>query len=167
MEAEKRLEEQYPSVDLVYDIAKESYEVAMKRLDEANEGFEKLRSWITTITLAFLAWVIPKAPADAYNLLFFSAIAIFILIIFFTIYGKSTKGVIMPNPEKLYDTRLHQDKWTFKKDFIFLAVQDYKKNKNYILLKGKLAVSIFILFLLEATVFGFWLLKNLKNPLPQ
>ncbi|MFZ1978477.1 MAG: hypothetical protein WAV76_11035 [Bacteroidota bacterium] len=161
MANKKSLEEQYPSVDLVYDIAKESYNVAMKRLDEANEGFEKLRSWVTVITFAFLAWIIPKAPANSYNILFFSAITIYITIICLTIYGKAKDGVMMPSPKKLYETRLHQDKWTFKKDFIYLAGEDDKKNDHYVIAKSKLATAIFIFFLLEAALFGFWLQANL------
>lgn len=157
MEQEKSLEEQYPSVSLAYDLAKDSYNTAMKRFDEANEGFEKIRTWITTMTFAFLAWKIPNASIGTFNFFFFTGLAIFVFIIFLTIYGKSIGSVEMPSPKKLWDERLHQDEWTFKKDFIFLAIQDSKKNKDCVNKKLNVAIFIFIFFLLESVSFGFWL----------
>jgi hypothetical protein len=159
MEKGKTLEEQYPAVDLVYDIAKESYSVAMTRIDEANASFDRLRSWITTLTLAFMAWIIPRVQISSIDYHFFAGVAIFIVIIILTMYGKASNGVQMPAPKKLYEHRLHQDRWTFKKDFIFLAAQDFEKNKSFVNAKANLTICIFILFLEEAAVFVSWFLS--------
>jgi hypothetical protein len=160
----KSLEEQYPSVDIVYDIAKDSYNIAMKRLDETNDSFDKLRTWTTTLTLAFLALFIPKVSTSAFDIYFYAGLSVFILVILLTIIGKSIYGVIMPSPQKLYNTRLHQDKWTFKKDFIFLAGEDFIKNKKYVIKKTRLGVIIYLLFFLESALFGFWLTIHLPPP---
>jgi hypothetical protein len=164
MDSDNSNEKIYPSVGIVYDLAKDSYAIAMKRLDVMNESFDKLRSWITTITLAFMAWILPRVPASSINIFFFVGLGIFASIIVLTIYGKSKGGVLIPHPKKFYDDRLHQDEWTFKKDFIFFASQDLDINLADVAMKGRLTVIIFILFLAEAALFGYWLVSIFPRP---
>ncbi len=151
------LQQQYPSVELAYEIALHSYDVSMQRLDAANANFDKLRSWITTVNLAFFAWALSKEPNTAFDCVFYLGLAIFVTIVVLTMHGKSKDGVLLPDPMLLYKTRLHEDHWTFKKNFVYIAGLDFDENRKFVNKKGRYQIAIFSLLLLEAEVMGIWL----------
>jgi hypothetical protein len=163
METNKTNEEKYPSVNLAYDIALKSYDAAMKRSDIADDGIDKLRSFVTTINLAFLAWVVSSNKTEPMlNAWFLVSLAIFLFSIILSIIAKSSNGIILPSPKELYNKYLHYSEWEFRKNFIYWSGEHYEKNKDMVANKAKYIVYIFILFLLEAAMMGYWLVKYVR-----
>ena len=56
----------------------------------------------------------------------------------------------MLDPAKFYDRWLHRDEWTFKKDLIAFAGDDFATNERLVENKWIVSVVITILFFLEA-----------------
>ena len=160
MKQKKTLEEQYPSIDIAYDIALKSYETTMKRSDVADDGIDKLRTLITTINLAFLAWIISTAKVGAmFNAWFILSLYIYFSTIVISIIAKSANGIILVDPKIIYNKYLHFSKWEFKKNIIYWAGEHYKINGEMVANKAKYIVCIFSLFLLEVVTMGYWLVK--------
>ena len=151
----KSIEKKYPSVHLAYEIAMKSYDEAMKRSDVADDAIDKLRSWITTVNLAFIAWMLPRLSV---NLWFVISIAIFVLIIVLSVLAKSRGALLLPSPRELYNKYLHWSEWEFKKNMTYWAAEHFEKNKAYVAKKARYIVIIFTLFLLEVETMVSWVL---------
>ena len=152
-------EEKYPSVDLAYEIALKSYEISMRRSDVADDAIDKMRSWITTVTLAFVAWVITRETGKAlFDLWLVVSTMTYFVIVALSIFAKHKGGLVVPAPKDLYNKYLHFAPWEFKKNFIYWAGEYFERNKKYVAEKSTYAIVMFILFLMEAVSLALWMM---------
>ena len=155
MSIDEKLQQKYPSVDLAYELAVKSYDLAVSRADSMDSKIQSLISLSCALTFA-----IPIAARSlgldmnsrwfAAILLTFGATVLVGILGRFFLY-KATLHVT--DPGKLYQNNLHQSEWEFKKDFIYYAGSSFEKNTR--LVDGRWWCAILMSFLLA--VEAFWM----------
>ncbi|HEX8163118.1 MAG TPA: hypothetical protein VF538_14710 [Pyrinomonadaceae bacterium] len=148
-------EQQYPSVDLAYKFAVDSYDIALKRLDMMDTRIQTLLAFATTVSLAVSTALVGKGAKFASAGLA-PAAAAYVLGVVVGFYARLTGDVIVLNPKHLFDQWLHYSEWEFKKNFIYYAGENFEHNAEQINRKGRLALLASILFLLETGLLAIW-----------
>ena len=158
----KKLEEEYPSVDLAYDLAVRSYDLAVSRADSVDSKIQSLISLSCALTFA-----IPIAARSlgldmnsrwfAAILLTFAATVLVGIVGRFFLY-RATLHVT--DPGKLYENNLHQSEWEFKKDFIYYAGASFEKNTRLVDGRWRCAVLMSFLLAAEALWMAAWVARS-------
>ena len=145
----------YPSVELAYDFAVQSYDIALNRYDAWDARIQNLLSLGVTLTLA-----IPfGGSALGYgfrSIWFVLAMTTFAAGLALGIYGRLVGVLKIVDPEQLYNKMLGLSMWEFKKDFIFWAGKNYQSNRALIDQKARIALVIASLFFLEGLWVALW-----------
>jgi hypothetical protein len=72
-------------------------------------------------------------------------------------------AITLPDPAVLWRENLHKPVWVFKKDQISRAGQHFDENATAIERKGKLAVIVTVVLLLEVAMFVIWLSRGISS----
>lgn len=125
----KTEEEEFPSVELAYPIAVDSYEVAMKRLDLMDGRLQTLLTVIVTFFAAFVT-VGNYQKADFSSWLFGISVLIFFGNVTTGIYARLSGTVKLLNPESLRLDWLADTEWEFKRNMIYFASKSFTENMS-------------------------------------
>lgn len=144
------IETKYPSVDLAYDIAIDSYEIMRQQWNAMNSIFPILISISTSAIIAVpviaktFGIVLVGLHAQASIILGCVAIVVGFL-------GRLHGTVRILNPQVLYDSKIQKQTGLFKREMIWLAGQDFNENNKRIYEKWQFAVVV-IFFLTGQTI---------------
>ena len=159
-------EENYPAVDLAYEVSLKSYDWAIQRMDSIDNTIDKLLAWISSINLGVIAIVASKTSnISGYRNLselfesgyFYTSMVIFFIIILLGVITKIFGSLRLVSPKKLL-SRLHKNHWLFKKDAIYLSANDFRINQIIVNRKGYISITIIVLFIFEIYFLIGWLI---------
>ena len=155
-------EQQWPSVDLAYELVIPSYSWLQQRLDAVDSRIQTLQAFTATVTLG--APVLAAAIAKDINLrspLFLVAVAIFVGIVIAGAIARVWGNIRLISPKKIYAGWLHHSEWEFKRRAIYFAGEDYAANRSLINAKGNVALGMSAGFLIETGLLLAWVLKEI------
>lgn len=147
--------DEYPGVDLAYDIAVASYDSIVKRLDAIDGRLQTMLAFAATTTA-----VVPTAAKSA-GLSFrsywlYAALAVFAIQLLLGTIGRFFGRVRLLRPEVLFQRWLHKSTWLFKKDMIAWAACDFDDNARLLENRWRLTVAVSVLFFIEAVLLLLW-----------
>lgn len=151
--AQNRLK--YPGVDLAYEIAVESYDSVVKRIDVMDGRIQTLLAFAATTT-AVVPTVAKSIGLSFASRWLYLALITFTLQLLVGLVGRSVGQIRLLEPELFYQRWLHKDSWRFKKDLIYFAGLDFKKNAALLKTRWWFTVLISILFVIEALLLVGW-----------
>src|SRR5215204_2851093 len=109
--------ESYPSVEVAYPIALDSYQVAIRRLDAVDGKLNTLVTFAVSVSLAVP--VLAHNKGLSFNSpYFYAAIAAFIAGVSIATFARLHGYLYLPDPRVLYDSYLDLDAWQFKRHSI-------------------------------------------------
>ena len=149
------LKKEFPSVDLAYPIAVASYEVAAKRLDTVDGRLQTILAFIVTVSLAVPS-VAGGRGLPFGSAWFYTAVGVFLAAVALGTYARLAGKLRVLKPSNLYEGWLDLPEWTFKKDMIYFAGEDFVKNLRLVNFKWKCSVVVTILFVAEAVCLAAW-----------
>ena len=152
---------EYPGVDLAYDIAVQSYDLAERRWDGVNQRIDVFLSFVTTVTVAapIVATAVLSNP-DFRSPLLIAAGSVYLGLVVIALVVRSLGSLREISPKLLYDGWLHLDEDEFKRRLIFWAGQhaDEARRKTY--RKALAATFLAGLFVVEGALFLAWLVQG-------
>ena len=148
--------EEFPSVDLAYDLAVQSYDSLRQRWDSINSLFHSLLS--VAIPLTLVVPVLAKALSLTLSHWVIAVLGTFVLTVGFCLYGRLTGSLIMINPQKLYDNYLGLSQWEFKKNVIYWAGENGCRNVANIEKKWRMSVCATGSLCVEVVSVLLWIL---------
>ncbi len=154
---------EYPSVNLAYEIGLRSYDYTRYSLDAVDQGLDALRTWATTITLGVIVLIASKDHlASLWDKCFLLAISLFGLVVLLTIIPKWFKTMRVISPEGLYNKWLHYSEWEFKKNTLYWAGDDFKVNMKGVRLRGHFLLAGTVTFFLEVAALVLWVVSSTR-----
>jgi hypothetical protein len=157
---EERNKRDYPSVDLAYNLAVQSYDTAHKRWEAADNRVQTLLTFTVTVELALPTLLHSNVPQTRFNSLWFvCAVIAYVFSVGIGTYMRLKRGLILIDPKKLYNKWLGFSEWEFKKDFIYWAGEDYEINNKNINRKITYTVGMLILFLIGDLLLIIWVIR--------
>lgn len=148
------LEETYPSIDLAYDIAVESYKTGVERLDSIDARIQTL----TVFTVSVIA-VVVSATAGRLSFRscwFYAAVLLLLLSIAASLYARWTGDIWLLKPSEFHDKWLHKSPAQFKTDLIYWSGCDFLDNMKLVEDKWRLSLFAIILFALAVACLTVW-----------
>ncbi len=151
----EELAKQYPGVEVAFDLAVDSYDSVIKRLDIMDGRLQTIMAFAATTT-AVVPSVASARGLTFHSKLLYLAVGCFTLELVLGTYARFTGNVRLLNPATLYEKWLEWEPWEFKKNFIYWAGEDFKDNKTLVEKKWMLSVIVSVLFFLEAALLVAW-----------
>jgi len=149
----------YPSVDLAYDIAIDSYDVAVKRIEWIDGRLQALLTFAATVGGAVLSVVASRGLLHFRSVWFYLAMISFTLATIIGFYARFTGTIRVLDPTLFYENWLHFSPWEFKKNLIFFAGEDFDWNIKLSKRNWDLSVVVLILFFLEVAFLVLWVAR--------
>jgi hypothetical protein len=145
------------SLDLAYELAVESYDPLVKRLDIMDGRLQAIMSFAAT-TMALVPSVASARNLSFRSFWFWAAFTVFVLILLLGVQARHYGEVILINPKKLATQDwLELETKDFKKFFIEYASTHWEKNNSLITWKWNKAVFLSILFFLQVGLLVAWM----------
>src|SRR4030095_5169234 len=138
----------YPAVPLIYPIALETYEWALKRYDAIDARIQTLITLWTSLTLA-VPVAFSSLKLEMASSWFICAIVCFLVALGIGTHARLTGKLTMLDPSVFYDKWLDFPADDFKGNLIYFLGQHLKKNRDLIEKKHKLLVWVTVIFVLE------------------
>jgi hypothetical protein len=148
----------WPGVNRAYDFVLPSYQLLMARFEAADGRIQSMLTFAATITLGIP--VFGKSINPGLSLAspwLWLAVVTFGCIAVIGVVGRAQGSLRLVDPGVLYEKWLHRSEWTFRKDMIHFAGQDFKDNADAIRHKGNCAVAMAALFIVMVFLFMGWL----------
>ena len=150
------LQTQFPSIDLAYELATQSYDSIRPRWEAINGLFHSLLSLAMTLTLA--TPVLAKALDLSLETHWVIAVlTMFLLTSALCLWGRLTGSLRMLSPDDLYNKHLAHTESEFKKTVIYWAGQDFNLNAARIHKKWRISVCATGFLCLEAALVVLWI----------
>ena len=144
-------EDQYPSLDLAYPVAVDSYDLSRERLGSVEIKIQKLMTVSVGLTAAIP--VALKAMDFSIGLSWLvSMLVIFGLSSVIGICGLLVGRLSIMDPGVLHDEYIPLEPWKFKKAYVYWSGKHLVKNDKMIERKWKAAVAMSFLLFLEFLV---------------
>lgn len=153
--SEQFSESDFPGIELAYPIARESYEVLIKRLDGLDGRIQSMIAYASTVTLAIPAITAGKGLSYK-SPLFIAAMIIFVAAISIGIYARLRGVIKIVSPRILFEHHLNSSEWQFKKDFIFYAGENQDLNNKLMFWRSKMLNLMSFLLLVEVVLLAAW-----------
>lgn len=151
---------EYPGVDLAYDIAVQSYDLAERRRDASHQRIDTLLSFATTVTVAVLVIAISVLEQPDFNSLWlWGAGGAYALLVLIALAAKVLGSLRQISPKLLYKQWLHLEEHEFKLQIIYWAGQYTDEARRMTNWKTTAATVMTVLFVAEAALFLVWLLR--------
>lgn len=149
----------YPSVDLAYAIAVNSYDVLMKRLDSVDGRLQTMLALFASVTA-----VVPAAAAGKglsfHSKWFYLAITAMAVAVVVTALARWLGKVELLDPSKLnQDWWLKHSEWEFKNYIIQAATEAFIKNDRLITNKWRCGFAVVCIFFLGTTCLTLWVVS--------
>jgi hypothetical protein len=144
------------TLDLAYELAVDSYEPLVKRLDILDGRLQAVMSFAAT------AMALVPSVASARNLSFrsawfWAAVAVFVLILFLGTQARHYGEIILANPKKISVAEwLSLEPQQFKSYFVEYASEHWEKNNSLVTWKWEKSVFLSILFFLQVGLLVVW-----------
>ena len=155
----EELEKKYPRVDLVYPLAVDSYDVALRRLDGMDGRLQTMLAFIVAVSAA-----VPPVAANRgihfRSPWFYAAIGIFVFSVALGTWARLARAPKVLNPRKAFTSWLHKPEWEFKKDFIAYAADDFDYNRELVNFKWVCTVVVTVMFSFQAVCLAVWVLDS-------
>jgi len=159
-EAQAHLEKTFPSVELAYGIAVNSYDGLVKRLDWIDGRIQTMVAFFVSITAAVPVLAAAKG-ISFHSRWFYLAIALMSLATGFACKARLSGDVTLLDPNKLNTDRwLCLSEWEFQNYVIQAAALAFVANKNLITTKWRWSVAISIVFLLGSLCLVGWVVAS-------
>ncbi|MGB7209319.1 MAG: hypothetical protein WBD27_11710 [Pyrinomonadaceae bacterium] len=156
MKNPKQIDEaKFPSVELAYPIAVDSYDVAIKRLDLMDGRLQTLLTIIVTFFAAFVT-IGNYQKADFSSYLFAISVIVFFVNVAAGIYARLAGSVKLLNPDNLYKDWLADSEWEFKKNMIYFASMSFTENMTEVYTKWQFSVWLSFGLFLQAVCQLAW-----------
>lgn len=155
-------ESTYPSVELAYEQALHSYDIAIQRSDAVGDTIDKLLTWFSGITIAVITIVATNSNLTApfKSCWFYISIIIFLAIVILSVVSRIRGTPLMVvSPQELYEKTLGYSQWEFKKNAIYWASQHFIENCRFVTWKAKIAKAMSWLFIVEIITLTVWLIS--------
>jgi len=152
---DQAMKEKYPGVELAYDLAVDSYDAVIKRIDVMNGRLQTMIAFATTTT-AVVPTVANARGLTFRSWFFYLAISVFGLIILIGTTEQLRGTIKMLNPDLFFEKWLDLSEWEFKKDFIAFAGESFDHNKKLLDRKWRASVYVTVLFVLEVVFLVAW-----------
>jgi hypothetical protein len=150
-------ERAWPAVEAAYDFVLPSYQMLMSRFEAADNRLTALITFASSITLGGPLFAKAVRPSiDFRSPVFWIAIACASFGVICGVIGRIHGRIILPNPTVMYDKSLRDSLWTFKKDAIFFAGQNFTANAAVVNKKGWYAMALTIAILIEVWMLTVW-----------
>jgi Na+/glutamate symporter len=147
----------WPGVETAYDFVVPSYQMLMSRFEAADNRLTALITFASSITLGGPLFAKAVRPDIDFNSpAFWIGMACATLGVICGVIGRIHGRIILPNPTVMYDKSLRDSQWTFKKDAIFFAGQNFTANVAVVDAKGRYATVLTIAILIEVWMFTIW-----------
>jgi len=148
-------EEQYPGVDLAYDLTVDSCESIIKRIDVMDGRLQTILAFAATTTA-----VVPSV-ANSRGLTFrsnwlYAALGIFIVQLLVGTIARSFGTIKLIRPDVVWNRWLDKDPWLFKKDFIAFGRKHFDHNADLLRRRWRLLLVISFLFFIEVLLLVVW-----------
>lgn len=155
-------ESKYPSVSLAYEFVKPSYDWLQNRLDAVNGRIEFLLTFSSSITIATPVFVKALFRDISFGSCWFvSAIVVFGLITLVGFMGRTSSGLKLISPQKLYNKNwLGWSEWEFKKNAIYWAGKHFQHNALLINKKANFGIAMTILLAMEVVLIILWVAQS-------
>jgi len=152
---EHGLEEQFPSLELAYDIAIASFEQSQKRLDAVDGKHQSLTA------LCVASFVVLPTIARALDISFRSpyfviAIVFIALAVFFSVVSLKGGTIDRLHPMRLFENWLDLPEGHFRKDAIYFAGESLDKAQSVIEWKWQLHTISIIFYFLSILFAAVW-----------
>ncbi len=139
---------QYPSTDLTYRIALDSYEQAERRFESTEARLDKLLAVAMTTNIAVVTYLVTTKVAF-WNAMKVPAVFLFLVGVCICVGGRLFGGLQLLTPVTLR-TWMHKPEEQFKHDVIYRAAEASDANRRTINIRGYCFALAAIAFLLEA-----------------
>ena len=157
-------ENPYPSTEAAYELAIQTYSLAIQRADAMDARLQSVMSMASAI-----AFAIPLAARNmglCFDTPYFGVIVVLFVVEFvvyivgrFCVGGGNLEGV---DPKQLHEEYLHRPEAEFKRDMIWFAGETWERN-NAKLIRPRWVCAVILSFVLAAKVLVFcgWAFSNL------
>jgi hypothetical protein len=151
----EKLEKDFPSISLAYELAVTSYDTLLKRLENVDG---KIQSVLTiSVTVMALSPALATARALSFRSVWFTiAIAAATLVLALGSYARLWGAPRVLNPNHLFTEFLDYQQIEFKKNMIDCCGQDF--DHNYMILSRKWLFSVLVtaLFFIQVLALVAW-----------
>jgi hypothetical protein len=155
-------QQSYPAVDVAYEFVLPSYQMLAARFEAADNRLTTVPNFAATVTLGVPILAKAIQPEMSFGSpLFVAAVLAFIAGAVLAIMGRLRGGLVLPDPAVLYEQRLDESEWEFRKNAIFFAGQHFERNSETIRRKNNVAYAVAAMFFLEIVWLVLWMVVNL------
>jgi hypothetical protein len=147
--------EDFPSLDLAYKIALQSYEIAQNRFDSLDSRIQTLLAFGVTFTAA-IPLLTKAKELDFSSVWFYASIGFFMIASILGVMARLWGGVKHLRPQTLYEHYLSCSTEEFMKDIIYWAGKHFDDNCAILTRKHRLTAFAMLCFLLEAPALVAW-----------
>ena len=152
-------EDQFPSVSLAYEIALNSYDVLIKRIDSIDGRLQTVLAFFASSTVAVLGVVAGRRLAF-HSKWFYAAVGLMMLAVILTTVARLDGAVKVLDPSKLdTDEWLAKSEWEFKNLIIQAAGRAFITNNRLITRKWWSAIGVIVIFSLGALCLAVWVIR--------
>jgi hypothetical protein len=152
----EKLKTLYPSVDLAYQIAVDSYDALVKRVDSIDGRLQTMLALFATVTATVPVIGAARGLSFRSNW-FYGALAAMVFATIMTAAARLAGHVELLDPNKLnIDFWLRRSEWEFKNLIIQAAGQAFAANKSLVSRKWLCTILVTITFFLGAACLALW-----------
>jgi hypothetical protein len=143
------------SIDLAYDIAVDSYEPLVKRLDTMDGRLQTIMGFAAT-TMALVPSIASQRNLSFRSYWFCAAVVVFLVIIGVGTHARHHGDIIMLDPGNLFDEWLELEPLEFKKFFIEYAGKNWRDNNALVTWRWRRSVAISYAYFLQVGLLLVW-----------
>jgi hypothetical protein len=153
-------EDLYPGVEHAYAFVLPSYQLLVGRFEAADNRLTAFLTLASTLTLAAPVFAKSIRPEISFRSMWFViGVSCFLAATVVGIAGRLYGGLVLPDPNLLYDKTLHLNAWKFKRHAIDFAGRHFQRNVRAVRVKGNLSILISVLLALEISAFLLWFVR--------
>ena len=164
---EERLKKDFPAIEMVYEIALGSYNLAISRADKMDSKMVSVMTSSAAITFGLaVAGKNLGMPPDSWC--FIAVTALFAIDALVYSYGRFFAGrgdITVLDPRQLYNEHLFQKPWDFKKDRAFYAGESFHRTMDRVVTpRWQCARILSISLVLKVAAFLVWVATRPSQP---
>lgn len=153
------LENQFPSVPLAYEIALNSYDVLIRRIDSIDGRLQTVLAFFASSTVAVLG-IVAGRKLDFHSRWFYAAVGLMTVAIVLTLIARLDGAVKVIDPSKLNcDEWLASSEWEFKNLIVQAAAQAFAVNNRLVTRKWRTAIAVIVTFFLGTMCLAVWVIR--------
>lgn len=159
MKQEKTDEEKYPYINPAYEIALKSYDWYINRSNAIDGGIDKLLGWISSVTLALIAFIATNYTMNFSSKWFFRSMIFFVGAIISGLATKIFGSLKLLHPKILYKEFYSLSEFQFKTDVLIRAGEATDNNQFLVNWKGWMSILMILCFIAEIYSLLRWIIS--------